>query len=91
MTSENRNQSNPETSVFNVPEITCSGCANAIENSLQRLEAVCGVDVEIDAKRVRVRHLPDLPPDAIIGALELAGFTAIKAEDSGETAANKVF
>lgn len=90
MTSENRNQSCPETSVFNVPEITCSGCANAIENSLRQLDAVCGVDVEIDAKRVRVFHLPALGPDEIAGALKIAGFTAVKAEDSGEAAANKV-
>ncbi|MER3431199.1 MAG: hypothetical protein C4324_09200 [Blastocatellia bacterium] len=75
-------------SIFNVPEITCSGCSDAIKNSPGKLEAVRNVDVQIDEKRVSVFHKLEIGPDELVQAFELVGFTAVKAEDRHEITAS---
>lgn len=59
--------------VFSVPKIKCDGCAGTIRQAVGPL--VEAVDVDIDAKTVRVTLLPQgAGPDEVRKALEQAGF-----------------
>lgn len=59
--------------VFSVPKMKCDGCANTIRQAVGPL--VETVDVDVEAKTVRVTLLPQgAGPDDVRKALEQAGF-----------------
>ena len=62
------------TTHFNVPDIECEGCANAIKNSLSKVTGISSVNVDVNDKRVTVEHPTSLSADEIAGTLTKAGF-----------------
>ena len=58
------------------PDIVCGGCANAIKNALGKVEGVSGVDVDVASKKISVEHTETVGREAIIDALDRAGFPA---------------
>jgi copper chaperone len=62
--------------VLTAPDISCGGCANAIRNALGALEGVSRVEVDVETKAVAVGHDPKVSREALVAALERAGFPA---------------
>ena len=56
------------------PDIECDGCANAIKNSVGRLDGVDSVQVDVQGKQVTVQHSPQISRTDIEQALDKAGF-----------------
>lgn len=64
---------NESETVFSVPKIKCQGCASTIRQAVEPL--VEAVDVDIDAKTVRVTFSPGgAGAEDVRKALEQAGF-----------------
>jgi len=59
---------------FNVEKMMCGGCVSAVEAALKALEGVEQVEVDLEAKQARVTGAVD--PQAVIAALETAGYPA---------------
>jgi len=60
---------------YKVPEISCEGCANAIKRALTSEPGVEQVDVDLDAKTVRVTYDADRSTaDAIRDRIGEAGY-----------------
>jgi copper ion binding protein len=57
---------------FSVPGISCGHCKAAIEGEVGGVEGVTLVEVDIDAKTVRVHG--DATDDAIVAAIDDAGY-----------------
>jgi copper chaperone len=68
------NQTN--TTKITAPDIVCGGCASAIKKALGNIEGVSNVEVDIDAKAVRVEHEQQISREKIVEALDRAGFPA---------------
>lgn len=64
------------TTTVTAPDITCGGCANAIKNALGRIPGVEEVRVDVGAKKVTVDHQSAVGREAIVDALDKAGFPA---------------
>lgn len=65
------------TTTFSAPDISCGGCAKAIQKALTGVTGLDTVTVDVDAKTVTVVHDPDLAsPAAIATRLDHAGFPA---------------
>lgn len=65
------------TTTLTAPDIVCGGCANSIKRSLGNLPGVSAVDVDVETKRVTVTHDEAAAPrEAVVGALDNAGFPA---------------
>ena len=62
---------------YSVPGISCGHCKNAIETEVGGVDGVTLVDVDIDARTVRVLGEPD--GDAIAAAIEEAGYEVASA------------
>ena len=45
-----------QTTALNAPDIECGGCANAIKNAVGNLEGVSQVEVDVEKKRVTIKH-----------------------------------
>ena len=60
---------------FNVPEVSCAHCKNAIETALQPLNGVAEATVDIDSKSVSVAY-DESQTDraAVVRAIEAAGY-----------------
>lgn len=60
---------------FNVPDVSCSHCKNAIETAVKPLNGVVEADVDIDAKVVEVAY-DDAVIDrtSVVRAIESAGY-----------------
>jgi Cu2+-exporting ATPase len=76
---------------FTVPGIHCAGCIGKIERGLSGVEGVAGARVNFSARRVLVRHAPNLTDGDLIAALEGLGFEAqesvseLASKDDAET------
>ncbi|MFL9995816.1 copper chaperone [Burkholderia sp. GAS332] len=57
---------------FNIPDMSCGGCANAITRAVTGLDPAARVDVDVPVKIVTVTST--LPPARVIEAIEAAGF-----------------
>ncbi|MDE1467755.1 heavy metal translocating P-type ATPase [Aurantiacibacter sp. D1-12] len=71
-----------EDSRFTVPGIRCAGCIAKIERELGKHSAIDSVRVNFSAKRVAIRHLPELDDDNLIAALAGLGFEAQRLDDN---------
>ena len=60
--------------LFSVPGITCGPCATAIREAVRCVPGVADVDVDIDAKTVRVAGAGDAA--AVRAAIADAGYQA---------------
>ncbi|KAI8390371.1 heavy metal-associated domain-containing protein [Blakeslea trispora] len=57
---------------FNV-EMTCSGCSNAVNRALSRLEGIEKIDVNLEEQKVVVDT--DLPRETVLAAIKKTGKT----------------
>jgi len=60
------------TITYNVPDISCEHCKQAIEGEVSQLQGVAAVDVDIEAKTVTVTG--ELDERAIVAAIDEAGY-----------------
>ncbi len=63
-----------QTTTFTAPDIECAGCANSIKKALSKLSGVESVDVDIEAKTVRVAHSSEATKEILAKTLDKAGF-----------------
>jgi len=70
-----------ETSVtterFQVPGVSCQHCVNAITKEVSALPGVQRVQVALDNKTVTVDHAEQVSTDAIIAAINEAGYDEV--------------
>lgn len=57
---------------FEIPDMSCGGCANAIARAVTGLDPAAQLDVDVPVKIVTVTST--LPPQRFIEAIEAAGF-----------------
>jgi copper chaperone len=57
---------------YNVPDISCQHCKQAIEEEVSEVEGVASVEVDVQAKTVTVTG--ELDEQAIISAIDEAGY-----------------
>ena len=62
-----------QTITYSVPGVSCAHCRTAITNEVSRVEGVDSVDVDLDAKTVRISGEP-LDEQALIAAIDEAGY-----------------
>ena len=72
----------PIDSRFTVPGMRCAGCIAKLERELPKIEGVAEARVNFSAKRVALRHAPDVSEDVLIKAIEELGFEAQRIEDN---------
>jgi copper ion binding protein len=63
---------------FRVPGISCDHCVKAITGELSNLEGIKRVHVSIPDHKVIVEHTDQLTNDAIIAAINEAGFDEVE-------------
>lgn len=64
---------------FNVPDMTCSGCAQRIRRAITQVQMPAGVEVEIDvaARQVRIpAQAGESTVELVRSAIERAGYKA---------------
>jgi copper chaperone len=61
---------------LSVPDISCDHCRAAILAEVERVPSVSGVDVDLDAKLVRV-HGDAVDAAAVRAAIDEAGYAAV--------------
>ena len=65
---------------FTVPEISCGHCKETIESTINRLENVETVNVDIDQKSVEVKSSSDLDLSLVSNMLDEQGYTVVQSE-----------
>ena len=64
-----------KTTTLRSEEITCGGCANAIQKSFAEFPGVKNVSVDVEGKAVTFEHEETVPPETLADRLDRAGFT----------------
>jgi copper chaperone len=64
------------TLTYLVPEVTCGHCKAAIEGEVGQIPGVVSVNVDVDTKRVVVEG--DAPADAVVAAINEAGYDEVR-------------
>jgi copper ion binding protein len=59
---------------FNVPEISCQHCVNAITKEVSGINGVQNVKVDLGSKRVSVQADESVTPQTIVEAINEAGY-----------------
>ena len=59
---------------FQVPGVSCQHCVNAITKEVSALPGVRRVQVALDDKTLTVEHAEQVATDAIIAAINQAGY-----------------
>ena len=62
---------------FSVPEVSCQHCVNAITGEVKRLPGVQNVTVDLGSKRVRVEADERVTPEAVVEAINEAGYDEV--------------
>jgi copper chaperone len=62
---------------FQVPEVSCQHCVNAITKEVSALAGVQRVQVNLDDKTVVVEHGEQVPTDQIVAAINEAGYDEV--------------
>ena len=63
---------------FTVPEISCGHCKETIESTINSLENVEAVNVDIDQKSVEVTSSSDLDLSLVSNMLDEQGYTVVE-------------
>ena len=63
---------------FSVPEISCGHCKETIESTVNSLENVETVNVDIDQKSVHVKSSSDLDLSLVSNMLDEQGYTVVE-------------
>ena len=66
---------------FKVEDMTCGGCAASIKRAVSRVPGVSTVEASPSSKDVVVDASVDVSREAIVAAIEAAGYTQITAVD----------
>jgi copper ion binding protein len=62
---------------FLVPGVSCQHCVNAVNKEVGALGGVQKVEVNLDTKVVTVEHGEQVAPEAIIAAIQEAGYEEV--------------
>lgn len=62
---------------FQVPEVSCQHCVNAITKEVSAIPGVQRVQVALDDKTVTVEHTEQVQTAAIIAAINEAGYDEV--------------
>ena len=73
----------PRRLTLEVEGMSCASCVNRIERYLRKLEGVQEATVNLATNRATVVANPDVTTDAIVAAVEAAGYDAHPVEDLG--------
>jgi copper ion binding protein len=65
------------TAKFSVPGISCHHCVHAINEEVAALEGVHSVQAALESKTVTVEHSDTLSSEAIIAAINEAGYDEV--------------
>ncbi|WP_439508535.1 heavy metal translocating P-type ATPase [Yoonia sp.] len=68
--------------MLSLPAIHCVACITGVERALEKLDGVASARVNLSMKRVTIGLDQPLAPEALIDALELAGFEARSLDQS---------
>lgn len=63
----------PEVLTYTVPDLSCSHCEVAVTEAVAPITGVSGVEVDLQAKRVRV-HGAEVDDAAVRAAIDEAGY-----------------
>ena len=66
--------------VFTVPEISCGHCKDTIESTLNKVESIESVSVDIEKKSVKVISSSDLDMMNVSQLLDEQGYTVVQSE-----------
>ncbi|MBN8611544.1 MAG: heavy-metal-associated domain-containing protein [Deltaproteobacteria bacterium] len=69
-------QTTERETLLNVTGMTCASCARHVDQALRALEGVSAVEVRLREGQVRVTHDERPVPEAMIAAVEEAGYAA---------------
>jgi len=56
--------------------MTCNGCVRHVDKALRGVPGVTAVEVNLPEQRAKVVHEDSAPVDAMVAAVESAGYTA---------------
>ena len=65
---------------FSVPEISCGHCKDTIESTLNNVESIESVSVDIEKKSVEVISSSDLDMMNVSQLLDEQGYTVVQSE-----------
>ena len=65
---------------FKVPEISCGHCKDTIESTLNKVESIESVSVDIEKKSVKVISSSDLDMMNVSQLLDEQGYTVVQSE-----------
>ena len=63
---------------FTVPEISCGHCKETIESTVNNIESVVNVAVDIEQKSVAVKSTSDLNLSLVSEMLDEQGYTVVQ-------------
>ena len=66
--------------VFTVPEISCGHCKDTIESTLNNVESIESVSVDIEKKSVGIVSSSDLDMMNVSQLLDEQGYTVVQSE-----------
>ena len=66
--------------VFTVPEISCGHCKDTIESTLDNVDSIENVSVDIEKKSVEVVSSADLDMINVSQLLDEQGYTVVQSE-----------
>ena len=66
--------------VFTVPEISCGHCKDTIESTLNNIESIESVSVDIEKKSVEIISSSDLDMMNVSQLLDDQGYTVVQSE-----------
>ena len=68
----------PEALTFDIEGMTCAACVRRVEKALAKVDGVAEASVNLATEQARVKIIPGaiIPPDALTGAVEHAGYHA---------------
>lgn len=66
------------TLTFHVTGMSCAHCENAIRQEVQALPGIHGVHISAESGQLSVNAGPNVHDDAIIAAVDEAGYAAVR-------------